>query len=164
MPESLSRSGQVQQTLKNAIHCAGKGLHSGARIRMKLHPAEPDSGILFRRNGMPAFGIRAQLLPPAAPGERPRIRGVLHTLPRPDKPARPIAGVVGEFGVGDGGHGAFRALFVRMNDDGSMDELSDEDSRQIIGGIHGRFHDPRHDPSQADPGPFRGGWILCRRP
>ena len=56
MPEALSRSNQVQHTLKNAIHCAGKGLHSGARIRMKLHPAEPDTGVVFRRTDSGARG------------------------------------------------------------------------------------------------------------
>jgi UDP-3-O-[3-hydroxymyristoyl] N-acetylglucosamine deacetylase len=38
-----------QKTLKKAIHCRGIGLHSGARIHMSLHPAAPDTGIVFRR-------------------------------------------------------------------------------------------------------------------
>ncbi len=38
-----------QQTLKNSIHCSGVALHSGAKVSMTLHPAEADSGIVFRR-------------------------------------------------------------------------------------------------------------------
>ena len=39
----------AQQTLKNAIGCVGTGLHSGRRIALRLLPAEPGSGIVFRR-------------------------------------------------------------------------------------------------------------------
>lgn len=38
-----------QHTLKNPIYCSGIGLHSGARVSMSLHPAAPDTGIVFRR-------------------------------------------------------------------------------------------------------------------
>jgi UDP-3-O-[3-hydroxymyristoyl] N-acetylglucosamine deacetylase len=38
-----------QRTLKNRIHCSGITLHHGARVTMTLVPAEPDSGIVFRR-------------------------------------------------------------------------------------------------------------------
>jgi UDP-3-O-[3-hydroxymyristoyl] N-acetylglucosamine deacetylase len=38
-----------QHTLKNSIYCSGTGLHSGARVAMSLHPAKPDTGIVFRR-------------------------------------------------------------------------------------------------------------------
>jgi UDP-3-O-[3-hydroxymyristoyl] N-acetylglucosamine deacetylase len=38
-----------QRTLKTAIGCTGVGLHSGTRVTMVLHPAEPDTGIRFRR-------------------------------------------------------------------------------------------------------------------
>jgi UDP-3-O-[3-hydroxymyristoyl] N-acetylglucosamine deacetylase len=38
-----------QKTLKAAIHCRGIGLHSGLRVGMTMHPAAPDSGIVFRR-------------------------------------------------------------------------------------------------------------------
>ena len=38
-----------QQTLKTAIACTGIGLHSGERISMTLHPADPGTGIVFRR-------------------------------------------------------------------------------------------------------------------
>lgn len=38
-----------QQTLKNSIHCSGVALHCGAKVSMVLHPAEADTGIVFRR-------------------------------------------------------------------------------------------------------------------
>jgi UDP-3-O-[3-hydroxymyristoyl] N-acetylglucosamine deacetylase len=38
-----------QRTIKNRIHCSGISLHHGARVTMTLVPAEPDSGINFRR-------------------------------------------------------------------------------------------------------------------
>jgi UDP-3-O-[3-hydroxymyristoyl] N-acetylglucosamine deacetylase len=38
-----------QKTLKSSIHCSGIGLHSGSKISMALHPADIDTGIVFRR-------------------------------------------------------------------------------------------------------------------
>jgi UDP-3-O-[3-hydroxymyristoyl] N-acetylglucosamine deacetylase len=38
-----------QKTLKSSIGCAGVGLHSGARVSLKLHPAPANSGIVFKR-------------------------------------------------------------------------------------------------------------------
>jgi len=38
-----------QRTLKNTIRATGVGLHSGDKVFLTLHPAEPDSGIRFRR-------------------------------------------------------------------------------------------------------------------
>ena len=38
-----------QQTLRNSIHCSGIALHSGAKVSMTLHPAEANSGVVFRR-------------------------------------------------------------------------------------------------------------------
>ena len=38
-----------QYTFKNSINCSGTGLHSGAQVTMALHPAEPDTGVIFRR-------------------------------------------------------------------------------------------------------------------
>jgi len=38
-----------QRTLKNTIRATGVGLHSGDKIYLTLHPAEPNSGICFRR-------------------------------------------------------------------------------------------------------------------
>ena len=49
---SVMRSGRkpvLQKTLKTSIGCSGIGLHTGVRVSMKLHPAEADTGIVFRR-------------------------------------------------------------------------------------------------------------------
>ncbi len=50
-----------QQTLKNSIHCSGVALHSGAKVSMVLHPAEADTGIVFRRTDS-AGGSEVQAL------------------------------------------------------------------------------------------------------
>lgn len=48
--------GQVlaQKTLKSPIHCTGIGLHSGVKVCLTLHPAKPDTGIVFRRTDVDA--------------------------------------------------------------------------------------------------------------
>jgi UDP-3-O-[3-hydroxymyristoyl] N-acetylglucosamine deacetylase len=38
-----------QRTLKTRIGCRGVGLHSGQKVTMRLLPAAPDTGIVFRR-------------------------------------------------------------------------------------------------------------------
>jgi UDP-3-O-[3-hydroxymyristoyl] N-acetylglucosamine deacetylase len=38
-----------QRTLKNVIRATGVGLHTGCKVYLTLHPAEPDTGIRFRR-------------------------------------------------------------------------------------------------------------------
>ncbi|HEY3912374.1 MAG TPA: UDP-3-O-acyl-N-acetylglucosamine deacetylase [Stellaceae bacterium] len=38
-----------QQTLKTVISCRGVGLHSGRRVALRLLPASPGAGIVFRR-------------------------------------------------------------------------------------------------------------------
>jgi UDP-3-O-[3-hydroxymyristoyl] N-acetylglucosamine deacetylase len=43
-----------QRTLKNTIRATGVGLHSGKKVLMTLRPAEPDSGIVFRRTDLAA--------------------------------------------------------------------------------------------------------------
>ena len=48
-----------QKTLKAAIHCRGVALHAGGRVSMSLHPAAPDSGIVFRRSDRAGAEIRA---------------------------------------------------------------------------------------------------------
>ena len=45
-----------QRTLKTAIGCSGVGLHSGAKVTMVLHPAEANSGIVFRRTDIAGRG------------------------------------------------------------------------------------------------------------
>jgi UDP-3-O-[3-hydroxymyristoyl] N-acetylglucosamine deacetylase len=49
-----------QITLKSEIDCTGVGLHSGARVRLELHPAPADSGIRFVRTDLPG---KAAILP-----------------------------------------------------------------------------------------------------
>jgi UDP-3-O-[3-hydroxymyristoyl] N-acetylglucosamine deacetylase len=52
-----------QRTLKNSISASGVGLHSGSQITMKVHPAAPDTGIVFRRADLsPPVGIAALAL------------------------------------------------------------------------------------------------------
>ena len=51
-----SRDNVRQTTLKDAISCAGRGLHSGAKVSMALLPAEADEGIVFRRTDFAGRG------------------------------------------------------------------------------------------------------------
>jgi len=49
-PKPASEANLVRQkTLKNSIDCSGIALHSGIKVNMALHPAEANSGIVFRR-------------------------------------------------------------------------------------------------------------------
>jgi len=48
-PGLVSSTPVSQQTIKTAICCTGTGLHTGARVNVSLHPAEPGTGIVFRR-------------------------------------------------------------------------------------------------------------------
>ena len=41
-----------QRTVKSAICCTGTGLHSGRKVRVSLHPAAADTGIIFRRTDL----------------------------------------------------------------------------------------------------------------
>ncbi len=41
-----------QRTLKNVIRATGVGLHTGEKVYLTLHPAEPDTGIVFRRTDL----------------------------------------------------------------------------------------------------------------
>jgi UDP-3-O-[3-hydroxymyristoyl] N-acetylglucosamine deacetylase len=54
LPESLRPLAAVtcQQTLKSAIACVGTGLHSGQRVNLTLRPADPNTGIVFRRTDL----------------------------------------------------------------------------------------------------------------
>ena len=50
-----------QRTLKSITHATGVGLHTGRKVRMVLRPAQPDTGIVFRRIDLdPPADIRAQ--------------------------------------------------------------------------------------------------------
>ena len=50
-----------QRTLKNVIRATGVGLHTGEKVYLTLHPAEPDSGVVFRRTDLdPVVEIQAK--------------------------------------------------------------------------------------------------------
>ncbi len=42
-----------QRTLKTLTKAVGVGLHSGQRVELTLRPAQPDTGIVFRRTDLP---------------------------------------------------------------------------------------------------------------
>jgi UDP-3-O-[3-hydroxymyristoyl] N-acetylglucosamine deacetylase len=42
-----------QRTLRNSLRASGVGLHTGKKVLMTVHPAEPDTGIVFRRSDLP---------------------------------------------------------------------------------------------------------------
>ncbi len=49
-----------QRTLKNSIRASGIGLHTGRKVSLHLHPAEPNTGVVFRRVDLnPVVEIKA---------------------------------------------------------------------------------------------------------
>jgi UDP-3-O-[3-hydroxymyristoyl] N-acetylglucosamine deacetylase len=48
-----------EQTLRSAVACSGVGLHSGAPVCLKILPASPGTGIVFRRTDLDGFEIEA---------------------------------------------------------------------------------------------------------
>jgi len=54
-----------QRTLKSIVSATGVGLHTGQKVRMSLRPAQPDTGVVFRRLDLPsaaAVPARADLV------------------------------------------------------------------------------------------------------
>jgi UDP-3-O-[3-hydroxymyristoyl] N-acetylglucosamine deacetylase len=54
-----------QRTLKSIVSATGVGLHTGQKVRMSLRPAQPDTGVVFRRldlPGAPDIPARADLV------------------------------------------------------------------------------------------------------
>ena len=52
-----------QRTLRQSVETVGIGLHSGRKVHLVLRPAEPDTGILYRRVDIrPAVEIPAHPL------------------------------------------------------------------------------------------------------
>jgi UDP-3-O-[3-hydroxymyristoyl] N-acetylglucosamine deacetylase len=54
-----------QRTLKSLVSATGVGLHTGQKVRMSLRPAQPDTGVVFRRldlPGAPEVPARADLV------------------------------------------------------------------------------------------------------
>ena len=39
----------AQRTIRNKVTASGVGLHSGKKVNLVLHPADPDTGVVFRR-------------------------------------------------------------------------------------------------------------------
>jgi UDP-3-O-[3-hydroxymyristoyl] N-acetylglucosamine deacetylase len=61
LPQNVVLPRFGQRTLKSAIECVGVGLHSGRKVRLALLPADPDTGIVFRRSDLPGSpGIPAR--------------------------------------------------------------------------------------------------------
>jgi UDP-3-O-[3-hydroxymyristoyl] N-acetylglucosamine deacetylase len=42
-----------QRTLRSVVRATGVGLHTGEKVAMTLRPAQPDTGIVFRRTDLP---------------------------------------------------------------------------------------------------------------
>ena len=54
-----------QRTLKSLVSATGVGLHTGQKVRITLRPAQPDTGVVFRRLDLPsapAIPARADLV------------------------------------------------------------------------------------------------------
>lgn len=64
-PDDRRPSAEPQQTLKAAFSIDGRGLHSGAPAAAQVRPADPDTGIVFRRvdlDGEPSIPADASLV------------------------------------------------------------------------------------------------------
>jgi UDP-3-O-[3-hydroxymyristoyl] N-acetylglucosamine deacetylase len=48
-----------EQTIRTPVECCGVGLHSGAPVRLKILPAPPGSGIVFRRVDLDGYEVQA---------------------------------------------------------------------------------------------------------
>ena len=48
-----------EQTLRSAVACSGHGLHSGALVKLRILPAAPGSGVVFRRSDLDDFEVEA---------------------------------------------------------------------------------------------------------
>ncbi|MFZ5587575.1 MAG: UDP-3-O-acyl-N-acetylglucosamine deacetylase [Thermodesulfobacteriota bacterium] len=42
-----------QRTLTRPVTCTGIGLHSGRKVNLNLRPADPDTGVMFKRSDLP---------------------------------------------------------------------------------------------------------------
>lgn len=51
----------LQKTLEKSVSCTGIGLHSGAKVRMKLCPAPADTGLVFERVDLGGKRVAARL-------------------------------------------------------------------------------------------------------
>src|SRR5579864_7371221 len=48
-----------EQTIRSAAQCSGIGLHSGAPVTLRIVPAPPGTGIVFRRTDLDGFEVEA---------------------------------------------------------------------------------------------------------
>jgi len=48
-----------EQTIRAAVECSGIGLHSGVQVQMRIVPASPGTGIVFRRTDLDDFQVEA---------------------------------------------------------------------------------------------------------
>jgi len=48
-----------EQTIRSIVECSGVGLHSGAPVSLRILPASPGTGIVFRRTDLDDFEIEA---------------------------------------------------------------------------------------------------------
>ena len=48
-----------EQTIRSSVECSGIGLHSGAPVSMRILPAPPGTGIVFRRVDLDGFEVEA---------------------------------------------------------------------------------------------------------
>jgi UDP-3-O-[3-hydroxymyristoyl] N-acetylglucosamine deacetylase len=48
-----------EQTIRTAVECSGVGLHSGALVHLRILPAPPGCGIVFRRTDLEDFQVEA---------------------------------------------------------------------------------------------------------
>jgi UDP-3-O-[3-hydroxymyristoyl] N-acetylglucosamine deacetylase/3-hydroxyacyl-[acyl-carrier-protein] dehydratase len=52
--EKMNENGQhFQQTIRDELSISGAGIHTGQSVTMRLKPAEPNTGIVFRRVDLP---------------------------------------------------------------------------------------------------------------
>ncbi len=56
---SATSSLTFEQTIRNQVECEGVGLHSGARVHMRILPAAAGTGIVFRRLDLDGFEVEA---------------------------------------------------------------------------------------------------------
>lgn len=65
----------TQKTLSGIARLKGKGLHTGAEVKLELHPAQADSGITFVRTDLPgAPRVKAH---PKNSGNKPRCTSLV---------------------------------------------------------------------------------------
>src|SRR5207253_2645541 len=48
-----------EQTIRTPVECRGQGLHSGAPVQLRILPAAPGSGVVFRRTDLDGFEVEA---------------------------------------------------------------------------------------------------------